>query len=1305
MLDISRQQIDPPTNDDDFEDLCLDLIRELWKDPTAQKNGRRGHRQNGVDIFGCHKPTECGGIQCKVKERLTNKKISTKKDIDDQIDLAKTFEPKITRYIIATTAPRDPEIQKHALIVSLEHAKEGLFSVEVWSWDEIHDYLSEAPITAKKYFPGSSLPQITELVRDIDEIKKGQQTILENQTEQKQKSDTILSAVENTGITNQKIEEFGGKIKKDAVLHEKINALRDQIAKNPKSALDGFTKLKTETWATADSFVKFRILTNIAVAQANMGDDKNSSQNFIEALEYNPDDEKALINAATGYLLNEEYDEVQRITKKILEKNLTHPGAYAMMLHAISRQKSLNVAVESIPEIYRETSEVAYAIATEAEKNEDLDKALFWLEKAQKTDTKKDVTTRAVLAGVLLKIAIQNPILIADGHITSKAKEFLTRASELYNEVWKEIAGTELREFRIAWLINKSQADRLLGKKDEALAAIATAIEIVPGDPAVLKQRAVLQYEDGKIEEAISTLQKIGFNRDVPDTLLLEAGFLREQKKYSEAITVLQQLITQDIPFEILDSSNRLLFQLYLDTQKFEEAKIYIASKPTPWNVLDYIDEARFFSIQGNTEKATESLMKAKEIKEKDSREIFELAQMFYSFEHFAEAAELFEKIVDKKIDSSLTRRLLNCYYRSGKLNEALEICKELRSVYGPLRFIVEFESSIYEEIGDLSKSKEIVTEYLKTHPDDIEIKIRFAVINFRTNNYSDLDEFLNSKINIKELQFDSLLQLINLYEARNLNEKALELAYEIRRDHFNNERAHLAYVGLFFRSEREPNPFIATEAKENTVVVIKNELGQLQNYILEEREGSELSRGEINSKHTLYKLFLGKKVGNVVEVPRNGFPPEKLEVVEIKNKYVHALHETLNNFGIMFPSSSALKGFVTTGEAKEDIKNILDQVAKQSEYQNSIIKYYKEGKMTIGGLAELSGKDPLKTWGGMISKPDVGIRSSLGTKEERMFSLRAIHKNPRPKLIIDVISLLTIHGIEMADIVSRVYGKFGISRSSIDLLRESVEEKKSFESKGFMSIFKEGDQFYREEMTKEEVKKNTAYMEEVLQWSEKNCDIIPSEAALHLDKDRLDLLRRVLGRSFADSLLISSEGNRMLFSEDERLRTIAKNEFGIDGIWTQLLLMEMVEKEEITKSDYSKAVIRLINSNYYHTSISKDILIEAGIQTNWELKNPLEKVISLLQEGKSDEDSSIRVASEFIYALWNQKIPQTKKELIINKIFDSLIYERKFVSVIKKLVFSIKKDFLLVPIQAEQVMATLRAWGKTKAHLLTDTI
>lgn len=68
-MDAHEKQILPPKSWENFEDLCHQLFKAVWRDPYAQKNGRRGQKQHGVDIYGSPAADYhiYQGVQCKTK--------------------------------------------------------------------------------------------------------------------------------------------------------------------------------------------------------------------------------------------------------------------------------------------------------------------------------------------------------------------------------------------------------------------------------------------------------------------------------------------------------------------------------------------------------------------------------------------------------------------------------------------------------------------------------------------------------------------------------------------------------------------------------------------------------------------------------------------------------------------------------------------------------------------------------------------------------------------------------------------------------------------------------------------------------------------------------------------------------------------------------------------------------------------------------------------------------------------------------------------------------------------------------------
>ncbi|MFM9966038.1 MAG: TIR domain-containing protein [Planctomycetaceae bacterium] len=145
------KQHPPPANWQDFESLCHRVWREILNDPGTQKNGRPGHEQHGVDVYGYRQdPPGWVGVQCKGKDNFTDKKV-TATEIDKEVAKARSFEPTLSEFILATTAPRDAGIQDYARKISDESRAAQSFSVTVWSWEDIIAEFDDLPNVVKWY--------------------------------------------------------------------------------------------------------------------------------------------------------------------------------------------------------------------------------------------------------------------------------------------------------------------------------------------------------------------------------------------------------------------------------------------------------------------------------------------------------------------------------------------------------------------------------------------------------------------------------------------------------------------------------------------------------------------------------------------------------------------------------------------------------------------------------------------------------------------------------------------------------------------------------------------------------------------------------------------------------------------------------------------------------------------------------------------------------------------------------------------------------------------------------------------------
>lgn len=148
MPTISNSHIPPPKSWEEFEDITLSAAKLRWKSTEFFGNGRKGQRQDGVDVFGTTPDKQLVGVQCKnsiggLAESL----------VIQEIDNAESFQPALNALYIATTAPRDAPLQASVRKISADRRASGKFSVDLLFWDDIAGDLASDEQVFFRHYP------------------------------------------------------------------------------------------------------------------------------------------------------------------------------------------------------------------------------------------------------------------------------------------------------------------------------------------------------------------------------------------------------------------------------------------------------------------------------------------------------------------------------------------------------------------------------------------------------------------------------------------------------------------------------------------------------------------------------------------------------------------------------------------------------------------------------------------------------------------------------------------------------------------------------------------------------------------------------------------------------------------------------------------------------------------------------------------------------------------------------------------------------------------------------------------------
>ena len=949
---------------------------------------------------------------------------------------------------------------------------------------------------------------------------------------------------------------------------------------------------------------------------------------------------------------------------------------------------------------------IAHAFSDIAKENDDLEEAKKWREIMVEQGDHPGF--KAALATILIEQVLADRFDMYTKQIDDSQKEQLHRAVKLLSEAWDSVADTEVRSARTDWIINRSTALRLLEESEASIKDIDTVIKIEPSHTMLsmlLKNRAILAFEQGDRKGAIEFLEKIQSEPEIFEAQILVANILFADKCYDEAITKLTDFIATNPSSELQDEANRCLVRVYIAAERIKEAELILTPmlESSPTSVLNLINAALISSKRGKDDEAISQLIEAYNyaLDSKDFLEIVELAAELFSNKRFKEAATLYEKLADTSQNSQLTQWLVQSYYNSGKIEKALKICQKLREKYGPLENISVMEVVIYEEIGDMNQAEAVCKEYLNKFPTDYDMRIRLGMVLFRSNKEAEIDNVLESFPDsknfsfLKDLPLEACFQLAQLYRARSKPEEALQVMYEARRTHFDNPDAHLRYIGIFLLVEKEiPEVLNPTQVQKDTAVKI-NISDEDYWYIIEERNDADITRGERDVKEPLTQQLLGKIENDEVSFRETPTGPKIGKIVAIESKFTHARKKSPRKYEHLSPTDQGMErvnldASDTTNDT-ERLQPIFDRIDQQQEHFDQIEKLYKEENITIGCFTRLVGSNSLDTWGPLMGNPELGIRCSIGDIEERSSVLNRLNDS-KPKLVVDIISLITLHSLDAADIVVSAFGKLCIAQSTIDELQSIISEREGMWSKREgMIIGKKGNRYVKQIINPEEMKRGIEYLINIINWIRENCEVGQATVGSEMNQLRRRELNDMLQQHFLDTVLLASQPEHLLFSDDGRLRHYAKTSlnsdagtnFQIDGVWTQVLLEHCVKQDCLDKADYDEMTIKLVCSHYYHTQFDADLLMEVAKRSNWKISEPYNSFVLALGRDRMHLNYALDVAVDFLFTFWEESISFRQKEFLTLGLLTGLTYGRNAHTVLGKLIYLIQnKHTLFLPVE-----------------------
>lgn len=400
-----------PDHEDAFEEFCLALLRRHWNCPSLNRYAHRGQGQHGVDLIDESGTAPLRAVQCKHHSGL--QEVSSR-ELLEEVEKAKSFPIKIQEYYFLTSAKKSGPTQITLIEVNQKHHQQGLFRVELLTWDSIERLLDQYPDVRGKLEKFSS------------SVWVDQTTKLEGKLE------TILTAT--AGKHSELMDALGklsGEVESD------IEEIKKSLEQNEyQLAAILIRRLQNQKWDHLQPRQKYRVLANLAKLLLAEGKLREAAEKLIEAKSHQPDDFKAQAYEAFAYEILEKRDKACAISQELLAKNPVLSEAAAIYVRTAPDAKNISeLEQEILPSAIN--SEVAVALSMRSGQQGRYDLSEKYAQKAIQEDADWPsawlTLGRASLGAEFLKVSRNaTPGAQSINHKNlNKAADYLAKAIEL----------------------------------------------------------------------------------------------------------------------------------------------------------------------------------------------------------------------------------------------------------------------------------------------------------------------------------------------------------------------------------------------------------------------------------------------------------------------------------------------------------------------------------------------------------------------------------------------------------------------------------------------------------------------------------------------------------------------------------------------------------------------------------------------------------------------------------------------------------------------------------------------------------
>ncbi|QDV12361.1 Tetratricopeptide repeat protein [Rosistilla oblonga] len=1207
-----RLRYPQPGNEEEFEDFCLRYYRHSLERGGLVRYGKRGERQDGIDIIDQHCMKPLYVVQCKNHE--PTKAIPPQEIKDEVAKLEQTLHP-VDFYIIATTARKSRNAQDAVLALNQRNNGQPPFKVEIHFWEDICARLDEFGKAVADFLVWGE--------RTLEETLRTIQLLAANTSAFPDNASTVQ--VDATEL-HLEISTLFDQRKIVAVEHE-IAKLADPETDSALSREERYSILRLKAKLAVEHLRFDEAARLFKLAHQACPEIPKAQQNYVFALELSGDRKTAFKEA-----------------EKLIDQNADSSYLVSLLIRNCENETDLDQYRSVIDDFAEKEEDVNLALVT---------KFLAWdePESAEKAANRALTLSPTSAHALFWRGAVD--------HHCGMNGDWRLRADRLKNAIshyTKSLKACERDGYRglLPEVLNhRARVNGFLGNRTEAERDYRRAVEVSEEQFLYAESAVSFFLQHGDFESAWEFVPLLSDSSNESRYLTGVIEYYHGPKsKKRELIEEFGELASinfdraVDVRFHCVEWA--IALQDYGLALEYAPNS-FLESHPLQGNTL----RAWIALESGDTEGSHQWANKAIESSSRSAnrQEIAVLANLLMRIGSDEKALPLCEKASIPGVLNDDCKRLLECAQRLDRQDTLLRICSELRETDQQDNRIRRLEVELLSHYAP-ERAFSLAEEFTSHDHTYFSVARNYLAVQLGDPSQVKIDnEALPSPADFPP---EEAYLVVTPYIEIGRYLDAIDFAYQQLRRYFSNERAHGQYIWVMLEyGESATIPSEQSTVTDQSAVQLQNLTTNEERWLIIEDDQPDTARNEVASSTPAAQSLIGKRVGDVVCVIGGSLQLQSETVTQVQHKYVRLFQETIANFQNRFPGSGAIQSIHLGKPDSPDTTPIVESLKGRQKHVKTVTDYYREKPCSLHLLGTSLGVNLYQLISLLAIRSDMFIRCVDCSPED--FDELASERRSQNRFVLDLSAIVTIALLNSwSKLPSN--NEYLISRATKNTLAEWLAElEDGRRSKTYATLSDDG-RFSIEDVPREHLDKELSDLRTAVEQIDSLCVIRDSMAISELDPKRRERYLDFLGICSLESLSVAKDEDALIWTDDLCVAIIGESDFGVKRTWTQQFLKSQELNGDIELATYRRQTAMLAAWNYAETIWSVGDLVAAGEKSGWDVAAwPFRECLALIGSCPLKNAQKAQVLFEFFGLLRRSSCVELKHSVIIQTALDHL--------------------------------------------------